>query len=82
MATSVHIPPRLLEAVDRKAKSLKISRNRLIVSALEKEVAPGSDWPPGFFERLSRVEPGVADAVDELLDSVRKARTSKAPIRL
>lgn len=78
---STFLPP-LLEAVDRKAKSLKISRNRLIVRALEKEVAPGSDWSPGFFERLSRVEPGLAEAVDQLLESVKKARTSKAPLRL
>lgn len=82
MATSVHIPPHLLEAVDRKAKSLKISRNRLIVRALEKEVSPGSDWSPGFFERLSRIEPGLEEAVDELLGTVKKARTSKPPLLL
>lgn len=79
MATSVHIPPELLAAIDRKAQSLKISRNRLIVRALEREVAPGSDWSPGFFERLSRKEPGLDAAVDELLASIQKARTSKPP---
>lgn len=82
MPTSVHIPPDLLEAVDRKAQSLKISRNRLIVRALEREIAPGSDWSPGFFERLSRIEPGLDAALDELVDSIKSARLSKPPIRL
>jgi hypothetical protein len=79
MATSIHIPKPLLEAVDRKARALKVSRNRLIVRALEKELMPGSDWPSGFFEQLSAIDPETASAVDELLDSVLKARTSKPP---
>jgi hypothetical protein len=82
MATSIHIPKPLLEAVDRKARALKMSRNRLIVRALERELAPGSDWSPGFFERLRSVDSETAAAVDELLASVRDARTSKPPKRL
>ena len=82
MATSVHIPKPLLEAVDRKARALKMSRNRLIVRALERELKPGADWSPGFFEQLTAVEPETVAAVDELLSSVRKARTSKPPRRL
>lgn len=79
MATSIHIPQPLLEAVDRKAQALKISRNRLIVRALERELASGSDWSPGFFEQLSTVDPETVEAVDDLLASVRKARTAKPP---
>ena len=44
MPTSVHIPKPLLVAVDRRARALKISRNRLIVQALEREVTEGSTW--------------------------------------
>jgi hypothetical protein len=79
MTTSVHIPKPLLEAVDRKARALKMSRDRLIVKALERELAPGADWSPGFFERLASVDSETVEAVDELLASVRKARTSKPP---
>jgi metal-responsive CopG/Arc/MetJ family transcriptional regulator len=82
MTTSIHIPKPLLEAVDRKARALKMSRNRLIFRALEREVTQGSDWSPGSFERLSAIEPSTAGAVDELLTSVRQARTSKPPRRL
>jgi metal-responsive CopG/Arc/MetJ family transcriptional regulator len=81
MATSIHIPKPLLEAVDRKARALKMSRNRLIVRALERELTPGADWSPGFFEQLAAVEPETVAAVDEMLSSVHKARTSKPPRR-
>jgi hypothetical protein len=81
MATSIHIPKPLLDAVDRKARALKMSRNRLIVRALERELTPGADWSPGFFERLAAVEPETVAAVDGMLSSVRKARTSKPPRR-
>jgi hypothetical protein len=82
MATSIHIPKPLLEAMDRKARALKISRNRLIVRALERELKPGADWSPGFFQQLGTVDAETALAVDELLASVRQARKSKPPRRL
>ncbi len=79
MATSVHIPADLLAAVDRRARALKLSRNRLIVRALEREVAPGGDWTPGLFERLENPGPEISEAVDELMRVVRSARSSKGP---
>lgn len=39
MPTSVHIPKPLLVAIDRNARALNITRNRLIVTALEREIA-------------------------------------------
>lgn len=77
MATSVHIPKLLLDAVDRKAKALNISRNRLVLRALEREVGAGTDWSPGFFDRLVERDEETADAVDELLREVRASRRSK-----
>ncbi|HTQ80179.1 MAG TPA: ribbon-helix-helix protein, CopG family [Thermoanaerobaculia bacterium] len=82
MPTSVHIPKPLLDAVDRKAKALKVSRNRLIVRALEREVSGGADWSPGFFEQLAAVDAETVEAVDDLLASIRRARTAKPPRRL
>lgn len=82
MPTSIHIPKPLLEAVDRRAKALRISRNRLILKALERELTQGSDWSPGFFERLSEVDEKTAAAVDEMLVTIRRTRRSKEPRRL
>jgi hypothetical protein len=82
MPTSVHIPKPLLDAVDRRAHALRISRNRLIVQALERELSEGADWSVGFFERLGAVDEATTGAVDEMLSAVRGARRSKAPTRL
>jgi predicted transcriptional regulator len=82
MPTSVHIPKPLLVAVDRKARALKISRNRLIVQALEREVTHGSDWSPGFFGQLESAEAGVKEAAEEMLKTIQGQRRSKKPVRL
>lgn len=82
MATSIHVPKPLLDAVDRKARSLHISRNQLIVRALEREVQVGTDWSRGFFERLSEPGPELAKDVDELVKVVREKRRSKPATKL
>jgi metal-responsive CopG/Arc/MetJ family transcriptional regulator len=79
MPTTVHIPVALLHSVDRRAKALGVSRNRLIVRALERAVSERSGWAPEFFEKLRSVDPGTATAVDELLADIRQARRSKQP---
>lgn len=42
-------------------------------------MASGTDWSPGFFQQLSVGDPEVVDAVNDLLVSVRQARTAKPP---
>ena len=39
MPTTVHIPNPLLQSVDRRARARGISRNRLVVRALEQAVS-------------------------------------------
>ena len=82
MPTSVHIPRHLLEAVDRKARALGVSRNGLIGSAVESEMEHSAGWTPGFFDALSSVSPETASAVEQLRTDVRKARRSKRPVKL
>jgi len=81
MATSVHIPRVLLDAVDRRARQLKISRNRFILRVLEEELVRTTEWSPGFFEKLGA---GAADraAVEEMLGAIRANRTGKKPVAL
>lgn len=82
MPTSVRIPKVLLEAVERRARALKISRDKLIVQALEREVRDGSQWSDEFFDRLSSVDRWTAAAVDEMASGIRANRRSKPPRQL
>ena len=82
MPTSVHIPRDLLRAVDRRARSLRVSRNRFIVRAVERELTRDDEWSPGFFEALERIEPGDVRALGEMLEEIQSRRSSKKPVRL
>ena len=82
MPTTVHIPDPLLKSVDRRAKALGISRNRLVVRALEQAVSVRSGWAPEFLQRLRNVDRETRAAVDELLTTVKQARRSKEPLDL
>ena len=79
MATTVHIPDPLLKSVDRRAKALGISRNRLVVRALEQAVNVRSGWAPEFLQGLRHVDRETSAAVDDLLIAVTQARRSKKP---
>lgn len=81
MPTSVHIPAKLLSAVDRRARELKISRNRLIILALERELAPRA-WPASFLTHLRTPDPELTDAVEEMEAGIRTRRGSKPPPKL
>ena len=82
MPTTVHIPDALLKSVDRRAKALGVSRNRLIVRALEEALHERTTWTPEFLERLRRVDGDTATAVDDLVRAVTQARRSKPPREL
>jgi predicted transcriptional regulator len=81
MPTSVHIPKPLLEAVDRRARAMNVSRNKLIVQALERELTAGADWPPGFFEVLAKADAELVGAVDEMSKAITFARMLKGAPR-
>lgn len=82
MPTTIHLPDRLLDAVDSRARELGVSRNRLIVRALERETSEPSSWSPGFLDALRGPTPATAAAVDDMLAAIRSARTSKKPVDL
>jgi hypothetical protein len=72
----------LLKAVDRRAKALRVSRNRLVVRALEQAVNERTSWAPEFLDRLRDADSETGAAVDELLAAVKQARRSKQPQNL
>jgi predicted transcriptional regulator len=82
MATSIHLPKTLLDALDRRARALRISRNRLIIRAIERELNAGGEWSPRFFEQLEQKDDELSAAVDELLETVVRTRRSTVPPEL
>jgi metal-responsive CopG/Arc/MetJ family transcriptional regulator len=82
MPTSVYLPKPLLDAVDKRARAMKVSRNRLIVRALERELSDDRDWSPHFFQRLEQTSAASATAVEQMLIHIRQSRRSKSAPRL
>ena len=75
--TIVHIPPRLLASVDRRARALGISRSRLIIQTLERDVEEAAVWSDEFLKSVRNVDPEIAKAAAELPDDVIRRRKSK-----
>jgi len=54
-----------------------MSRNRFVVRTLERELAAGSEWSPGFFEHLATLPPEDARVADAMLAAIHARRTRK-----
>jgi hypothetical protein len=67
--------------VDRKARALGISRNRLIVRALERELTEARAWSEAFLTALRTPDPDVIEAAETFSEVVRR-RKSRRPPRL
>ena len=77
MATTVHIPPQLLKAVDRRAAALKVSRNRYIVRTLQSSVEKATEWSDQLWETLAAATREDATAADDMLAAIKRARVSR-----
>ena len=79
--TTVHLPPKLLRALDALATRTNASRNRLVIEACERLVHSNRGvWPPGFLEgaHLSPKDRKDLTAAGKALErSVRRARGSR-----
>jgi hypothetical protein len=73
--TTIHIPESLLNEVDKRAKTLRLSRNRFIVDALHKALAEQPPWSPGFLDALQAFTP--LDGEYDVAALVRKNRRSR-----
>lgn len=84
MPTTIHIPKPLLEKVDARAKALRMSRNRLIVLALEEKLTPPRQWPEDVLRILQApVDRPMAEQIDRMLESIHAGRRSrKRPVKL
>ena len=84
MATTVHIPPELLKRVDKRAGELGISRNRYIVSALERAIQEETTWSRHFLDALSEAAADTEShgAVEDMMQAIASGRSRKRPPEL
>ena len=80
-STTVHLPDKLLNKIDRTVNEIGISRNRFIIKACEEALLNGAcRWPEDFFEpdlsasNLRLLREGVAE-MEEAIVRMRKNRT-------
>lgn len=65
--TSIRLPDGLIDALDRRAAALGITRSQLIVEAVEQALAHHSRWSPEFLEAIGTPRPDLAQVVDEMM---------------
>ena len=84
MPTTIHIPDALLERVDTRAKTLGISRNRLILEALEDKLGARDEWAPELAAMLAEpIDSAAGKELEESIAVVRGRRSSrKGPPKL
>lgn len=84
-STSVHIPEELLARLDRRAKALNMSRNRVIIETLEHGLRDTDEWSPEFLEALDALRPSRdrLQAARALSDEVvsKRSRAKGPPVR-
>ena len=84
MPTSIHVPDALLRKIDERASQHRMSRNRYIVQALEQAVHAEYTWSDGFRAALLRagLDEDGHQALDEMMDHIKKSRSRKKPPKL
>ncbi len=78
--TSIRLPDDLLEALDKRAAALGVTRSQLIIQAVEQALEDRSAWSPGFLKAIGTPRPELKEAVDEMMEAIREHRSrSEAP---
>lgn len=79
MSTTVHLPPDLLQDVDRRATELGLSRNRYIRAALERALQHETGWSASFLEMLEAGpgDPEQQKGVAEMMRVIASGRRSR-----
>jgi predicted transcriptional regulator len=73
--TSIRLPDELIEALDRRAELLGLSRSQLIIRAVEKAIADRSEWSPKFLDAIAAPLDTLDVVVDELMDAISSHRS-------
>lgn len=78
--TSVRLPEELIDALDRRATALGLTRSQLIVQAVEQALEQYSAWSPRFLKAIGTPRPDLDEALDEMMGAIRARRSrNEAP---
>jgi len=77
--TTIHVPPDLLDRVDRRAAELGVSRNLYIRKALEKAIEMETRWSRPFLEMLEEAasDKDNGKVVEEMVRAIARHRRSR-----
>jgi hypothetical protein len=75
--TSIRLPEALIDALDRRAAALGLTRSQLIIQAVEQALEDHSVWSPGFLKTIGTPRPELEGAVDEMMEAIRARRSRK-----
>lgn len=75
--TSVRLPADLLDALDRRAAALGLTRSQLIVQAVEQALEEYSTWSPKFLKAIGTPRPELEEAVNDMMEAIRARRSRK-----
>lgn len=78
---TIHLSGDLLAALDRRARDLRLTRNRYIVQALERSLRDDAAWSPAFVEELRAAgrDPELQRILTEMRTAIKANRMSKGP---
>jgi len=78
--TSIRLPDELLDALDRRAAALGVTRSQLILRAVERALEEHSAWSPEFLKAIGTPRPELESVADELIEAIRARRSrNRAP---
>lgn len=80
--TSIRFPAELVEALDRRAAALGLTRTEVIIQAVERALEEQSAWSPAFIKAIGTPRRDLEVAADEMMEAIRSARTRSERPRL
>jgi hypothetical protein len=73
--TSVRLPETLIDALDRRAAALGLTRSQLIIRAVEQALEEHSAWSPAFLKAIGTPRPELEQAATEMMNAIRARRS-------
>lgn len=76
----MRLPEELVDALDRRATALGLTRSQLIVQAVEQALEEYSAWSPKFLKAIGTPRHDLDEALDEMMHAIRARRSrNEAP---